>query len=138
MTKRILCAFDGSNHARMALRMAAEMAARFAAPLEIVVVHVLYATSPRGLPMSLWTRDEAAALGAEAEALAAASGHPAERTEVIEAREAAACILTHAGRIGADHIVIGTGDKRGLERLVMGSVAQEVASRAPCTVTIAR
>ena len=35
-------------------------------------------------------------------------------------------------------IVIGTGDKRGLLRLFLGSVAADVAHRAPCTVIIAR
>ena len=29
-----------------------------------------------------------------------------------------------------DHIVMGTGDKRGLKRLVLGSVAAEVAGHA--------
>jgi nucleotide-binding universal stress UspA family protein len=138
MTTRILCAYDGSDHARQALRAAAGMAAGLGVPLAIVVVQVQYAASPRGPAMSLWTADEAAALRAEAETLAVEAGHPAERADVVEARAAAPCIIEHAGRIGADHIVIGTGDKRGLERLVMGSVAQEVASRAPCTVSIAR
>ena len=35
-------------------------------------------------------------------------------------------------------IVIGTGDKRGLSRLFLGSVAADVSNRAPCTVIIAR
>ena len=35
-------------------------------------------------------------------------------------------------------IVIGTGDKRGLSRLFLGSVAADVAHRAACTVIIAR
>ena len=35
-------------------------------------------------------------------------------------------------------IVIGTGDKRGLSRLFLGSVAADVVHRAPCTVIIAR
>ncbi|EKE17298.1 MAG: hypothetical protein ACD_10C00512G0002, partial [uncultured bacterium] len=30
------------------------------------------------------------------------------------------------------------GDKRGLSRLVLGSVAADVAARAHCSVTIAR
>jgi nucleotide-binding universal stress UspA family protein len=36
------------------------------------------------------------------------------------------------------HIVMGTGDKRGISRLVLGSVAADVAGRAHCSVTIAR
>jgi nucleotide-binding universal stress UspA family protein len=33
---------------------------------------------------------------------------------------------------------MGTGDKRGVKRLVLGSVAAEVSGQAPCTVTVAR
>lgn len=39
---------------------------------------------------------------------------------------------------GYTHIVMGTGDKKGLKRLVLGSVATEVMVHAHCTVTIAR
>jgi nucleotide-binding universal stress UspA family protein len=46
--------------------------------------------------------------------------------------------LTYAEEIGADQIVMGTGDKRGVARLVLGSVAAEVAGKAGCTVTVAR
>ncbi|MGL5008346.1 MAG: universal stress protein, partial [Paracoccaceae bacterium] len=58
--------------------------------------------------------------------------------EVLLDREASTAIIHHAIALGADHIVMGTGDKRGLERLVLGSVAQDVATRAACTVTIVR
>jgi nucleotide-binding universal stress UspA family protein len=57
---------------------------------------------------------------------------------VIRDREASTAIIHQAIKLHADHIVIGTGDKHGLERLVLGSVAQAVATRAPCKVTIVR
>ena len=59
-------------------------------------------------------------------------------TVEIVAREPAPAITAYAEQNGYTHIVMGTGDKRGLQRLVLGSVASEVASRAHCTVTIAR
>lgn len=37
-----------------------------------------------------------------------------------------------------NHIVTGTGDKKGVSRLVLGSVAADVARRAHCSVTVAR
>jgi nucleotide-binding universal stress UspA family protein len=37
-----------------------------------------------------------------------------------------------------DHIVMGTGDKHGLSRLMLGSVAADVCARAHCSVTVAR
>ena len=53
-------------------------------------------------------------------------------------REAAAAIVQYAEENGFDHIVLGTGDKRGVSRLVLGSVAADVAGRAHCSVTVAR
>ena len=46
--------------------------------------------------------------------------------------------MTYAHENGFDHIVMGTGDKRGLKRLMMGSVATDVAAKAHCSVTVAR
>ena len=53
-------------------------------------------------------------------------------------REAPAGIVAYAEQNGIDHIVMGTGDKRGISRLVLGSVAAEVSGRAHCSVTVAR
>ena len=44
----------------------------------------------------------------------------------------------YANREGFDHIVTGTGDPRGVKRLVLGSVAASIAAAADCPVTIAR
>jgi nucleotide-binding universal stress UspA family protein len=56
----------------------------------------------------------------------------------LRSREAAAAIVQYAEENGFDHIVVGTGDKRGVSRLVLGSVAADVAGRAHCSVTVAR
>jgi nucleotide-binding universal stress UspA family protein len=56
----------------------------------------------------------------------------------LRSREAAAAIVQYAEENGFGHIVVGTGDKHGISRLVLGSVAADVASRAHATVTIAR
>ena len=57
---------------------------------------------------------------------------------MLRSRDAAAAVVQYAEENGFDHIVVGTGDKRGLSRLVLGSVAADIAARAHCTVTIAR
>jgi nucleotide-binding universal stress UspA family protein len=57
---------------------------------------------------------------------------------VILSREADSGIVQYAYEKKIDHIVVGTGDKGTISRLVLGSVAADVARRAHCTVTIAR
>jgi nucleotide-binding universal stress UspA family protein len=73
-------------------------------------------------------------------AAAAARNAGARNVEEIalRSREAAAAIVQYAEENGYDHIVTGTGDKHGFSRLMLGSVAADVAGRAHCTVTVAR
>jgi nucleotide-binding universal stress UspA family protein len=49
-----------------------------------------------------------------------------------------ATILNAARESGCDLIVMGTHGRRGLNRLLRGSVAEEVVRRAPCLVLTAR
>ena len=53
-------------------------------------------------------------------------GSPAER------------LVALAGAIDAEVIVIGTHARRGIDRMILGSVAQEVVKRAPCGVFVVR
>jgi nucleotide-binding universal stress UspA family protein len=138
MTTKVLCAVDGSAHAEVALTTAADLAAKYAAELSLCVVNVRYGDSPRGPQASIWTQAEVEKILADAEAMVAARGMKVANATIVSDREASSGIIHHAMSLGADHIVLGTGDKHGLERLVLGSVAKDVATRAPCTVTIAR
>jgi len=56
----------------------------------------------------------------------------------FHATDAARAILQTAASVDADMIVVGTTGKRGLERLILGSVAQVVVQRASCTVLVVR
>jgi len=47
-------------------------------------------------------------------------------------------ILRTAAELGADMIVMGTHGRRGIPRLVLGSVAEEVVRRATCPVVTVR
>ncbi|MBN8749114.1 MAG: universal stress protein, partial [Variovorax sp.] len=69
---------------------------------------------------------------------AAAGGAKDVATAYLRSREAAAGVVAYAEQEDFDIIVTGTGDKHGLSRLVLGSVAADIAGRAHCTVIIAR
>jgi len=47
-------------------------------------------------------------------------------------------ILAVAREIGADLIIVGTKGLTGVERMVLGSVAEQVVREAGCTVEVAR
>ena len=136
--KRILCSVDGSDHADIALLAAMELAGKLGAELSLVTVNVAFGSSPRGTQALVWTKEEAQAILDAAAAVVSKSGQKVSGATVVVAREVSGGIIDYAIEHDIDAICIGTGDKRGLSRLILGSVAADVAHRAPCTVIIAR
>jgi len=57
---------------------------------------------------------------------------------VVEFGDARDTILRIADELGAEMIVMGTHGRRGVPRLVLGSVAEEVVRRATCPVVTVR
>lgn len=137
MTSKILCPTDGTDHATVGVLLAAEVAKATSGHLTICAVNIAHG-GVRGPTISHWRPEEVQKVLADAEALAKSEGAADVGTVEVVAREAAPAIIAYAEQNGYTHIVMGTGDKRGLQRLVLGSVASEVATRAHCTVTIAR
>lgn len=56
----------------------------------------------------------------------------------IEEGEPRTTIVDYAGRVKADLIVMGSHGRRGLPRLLLGSVSEYVARHASCSVEIVR
>jgi nucleotide-binding universal stress UspA family protein len=137
MTKKILCPVDGTDHAAQGLLHAAELAKLTGAHLTICAVNLAIGGA-RGPTINQWTDEDAQALLDKSEADAKAAGATDTGTAVLISRSAGPAIIAYAEELGADQIVMGTGDKRGVKRLVLGSVAAEVASQAGCSVTVAR
>ena len=137
MFHKILCPVDGTDHALMALERAVEMAGKYGAALTVCVVNVAHGSgrSPR---INHWSDAQVAEILGAAEALAAKLGAKDVGIVQLVAREVAPAIVQHAETGEFDCIVMGTGDKRGLSRLMLGSVAADVSARAHCSVMVAR
>lgn len=137
MTVKILVPVDGSAHSLHALDLAADLTQKYNAEMLVCVVNVAHGGG-RGPMIHHWTDAEAQAILDTATALVAAKGVKVAATAIILDREAASGIVRYADMNHVDQIVMGTGDKRGLSRLVLGSVAMDVAGRAHCSVTVVR
>ena len=137
MTKKILCATDGTKHTEHAVQFAGELAARLGVDMTVCVVNIARGSARAPIIYSL---EDAEVKNILDGAAAAARGSGAKNvTEVaLRSRDAAAAVVQYAEENGYDHIICGTGDKHGVTRLVLGSVAADIAARAHCTVTIAR
>jgi nucleotide-binding universal stress UspA family protein len=148
--ERILVADDGSDAALRAVETAAELAARTEAELfALAVVN----------PAEFWpgdvealARSEALEEGGTIDRLVDAAAEYLDCCRTIAARQRvvrfhgekragsdpAAEILDFAGDHGIDLIVVGSRGRGRLSGLLLGSVSQNLASLARCSVLIAR
>lgn len=133
MYQHILVAIDGSNTARRGLEEALRLAQ--AAGGRLLLVHVIEEPLPLmvngdwslpGLPLEAW-REAGERLLEAALAQCRQAGVEAE-TRLIEAggRRIGPLIAETAVDWQADLIVLGTHGRRGLDRLLLGSVAEGI------------
>jgi nucleotide-binding universal stress UspA family protein len=133
---KILCATDGIDHSKAAVALAANLAARFQAPLALIAVNIRVSEG-RGGSQPLWDDQEFSNILKSAEAAARQKGAAEVQIVKLTARDPAAAIIEYADEHGFDHIVVGT-PRRGVARFVLGSVAAEIVAKAHCPVTVAR
>jgi len=145
MYSRILVAVDGSPHSTHALKHAGRLARDLSASLRIIHV-VDIGLLPYGPELSIdidALRD--ARYAAADKILAAArdsvqeSGLQIETQRVDTAtptQHVAAAIVECAAKWPADLIALGTHGRRGMERWLLGSVAEGVARRTTVPVLI--
>lgn len=137
MSHKILCAFDGTEHGKIAVVQAVELAKQSGAELTVLAINVARGGG-RAPIIPDWTNKQALEIAGTAKSLAKETGIVVEKAVVADARDAASAIIRYAHENAFDHIVTGTGEKSRLSKLVLGSVSAEVAAKAHCPVTIAR
>ena len=137
----VLAAIDTSALTSHVIETAARLTRRTWVSAELHLVHV-YRSAPFDRPTSAGLRTDD--LVAEAQrhldfhvrmarrqCPAPVSGHLAVGDPVKE-------ILRSARSLSADLLLVGTSDSAGLEKLLVGSVAEKVARSAPCSVLMIR
>jgi nucleotide-binding universal stress UspA family protein len=138
--KRICCAVDFEEPSRAAMAQAADLAARLEA--ELTLVHALAPPTEAASDVLVSSRGLARAEADEHEATLARWRADAERRvgRPVPARvlwgEPTEEIVRYAREQRCDVLVLGTHGRTGMSRLVLGSVAERVARRAPCPVLV--
>jgi nucleotide-binding universal stress UspA family protein len=131
--KIVLHPTDFSERSELAFRLACVVAREYGARL--VLAHVIEPAAAVAVDGSLMPPPEVdqEALWARLRALRPNNPKVPVEHRLVEGA-AAAEILRLAGETKADVIVMGTHGRRGLGRLLMGSVAEQVVRKAPCPV----
>lgn len=140
MIKKILCAVDDTEHSKGALALAAQFTNATGAELTILAVNELVggAGGKGGIVAYLWDSADVKRVLDSATAAAKQAGVPVPKTASVKSRDVARAIVVFAEDNGIDHIVVGTGGKGSVSRLMLGSVSRDVVFRAHCPVTVAR
>lgn len=142
--KRIVHASDFSPASRSALKVARDLARALKA--QLILCHAYEALPPLGgeasIPSSLFSQimtsaREGATRQLEKLATSARGGGIRVSTVLVEGSPATAVIRV-AKRKGADLIVVGTHGRTGVQRMLMGSVADRIVRLSSCPVLTVR
>lgn len=137
----LLAAVDTSPAAKRVI----SMAARFARAFPAATLHVLHV-----LRHSALDRANAGVRGVNSDAVADAKDHleyhkrlamsQCRNTVVghFSAGNPTSEILRVCAELDVDQLFIATHDHAGFERLLLGSIAETLMRKAPCTVTVVR
>ena len=144
MFKHILVPVDGSSTAGQAIDKAIAVAEAFKSAVTVIYVIDPYAFTGVGADFSYGQAEYLSAATAEAnEAIKHAKQAFQEHgiavtASVVEGHAIYRGILETAETVGADLLVMGSHGRRGLERLVLGSVTAQVLSHAHLPVLVVR
>ena len=134
---RVLLATDGSSASIAASQAVAEMSWPENTEVRVVsaVNPLIYSVEELGLTGDTATDHAHRAIGSAVQELSRA---PVKISAEVIAGRAARQIVARAKYWGADLIVLGTNERRGLSRLLLGSTSAAVAKRAHCSVRVIR
>lgn len=144
MFKHILVPVDGSATSEVAVGKAIELAKAFDSSVTVIYVIDPYPFTGIGTDFAYGQAEYLSAATAEANAAvhgakeSFASAAVTVDTSVIEAHTAWRGIVEAGVSLTADLIVMGSHGRSGLEKLVLGSVAQAVLSHTKLPVLVVR
>jgi nucleotide-binding universal stress UspA family protein len=138
--KRILCPTDLSDASRPAMTYAAAFAGWYGSRLEILHVvptfdAIQVPPDTFGGPVQVMYPASREEVTSEVQRAAAAAGVDVGKAALAaEAGDAASVIVDRALDSAADLVVLGTHGRSGFDRLIHGSVTEQVLQRSPCPV----
>ncbi|MDB5886972.1 MAG: UspA domain protein [Polaromonas sp.] len=144
MFKHILVPVDGSPASRQAVEKARAIASAFRSTVTLIYVIDPYAFTGMGADFSYGQSEYLGAATLEANEAISAAREVFEaqgmfvKGSVVEGHSIYQAILEAAETLGADLVVMGSHGRRGLEKLVLGSVTAQVLSHAHLSVLVVR
>lgn len=142
--KKLLCAVDGSHSANKAAEYAVLLARQFEASLSFATVSTM-SSSDVAQHFTNWNSMVADVVDQQlhdilrhAREHSKAAGMSERGFTVLHGRKVAKTLVGHAEAEQYDHIICGSQGLDGLDRLIVGSVAEQIVRLAHCPVTVVR
>ena len=134
---KILCPVDFDPNSLQALRLAGEISQERKAILHLL--HVVDIAIPAKAEVTAPFDKMEAAVTSKLKRLARQKIDKRVHHELhVETGDPGGQVLDAAKRLGADLIVMATHGRKGLRRLILGSVAERIIREAPCPVLTVR
>jgi len=143
MSNKILCATDGSHSAEKAVVYAVDLAKRNEA--ELTFIHVVMPTDDDVAHTYFWDSN---VLNAADEQIQQELHQAMEQAHqkglnpvyctTVQGHNIAQAINQYAEANGHDLVVVGSVGRSGVAKLLLGSIAEQVVTKAHCPVTVVR
>ena len=141
--KKILCATDGSHSADKAVEFAIELA--LLANAELTFIHVIRPTEDDVSKTYFWDSSMLRAADDQIQKeLQQAFDKAFKRglirvtCSTVQGHNTAAEIINFADENQHDHVITGSVGRTGISKVLLGSIAEQVISKAHCPVTVVR
>ena len=141
--KKILCATDGSYSAKKAVDYAIELAKL--AEAELTFIHVVTSTDEEVSHTYFWDSNVLEAADDQIQMELHDAMQKARDRELepvfcttVPGHNIAKAIIDYAESNDHDHVVTGSVVRTGVAKVLLGSIAQQVISKAHCPVTVVR
>lgn len=144
MYQHVLLPTDGSDIASKAVAAAVDLAKRYGARLSVISVidPLPFITFPEGggeaLAYYLEASEEAAKQGLALAGKIASEAGVTFETHVLREHGPAQSIIEYANKQGCDLIVVGSHGRRGLDAVLLGSVAHKVLTLSKVPVLVVK
>lgn len=141
--KKILCATDGSHSSEKAVDFAIDLAKQLQA--ELTFIHVVTPTEDDVSHTYFWDSNILNAADEQiqrelhdAMQRAHQKGLESVFCTTVAGHHIATEIVNYAEANAYDHLITGSVGRSGVSRVILGSIAEQVISKAHCPVTVVR
>lgn len=144
MYKKILVPVDGSDCSTQALQQAIGLARAFGSRVRLIhqieEAHLQYSHERSGGPSATVeaVRERGRNLLSDTLAVATGAGVDADTVLATDHAQLGKTVATEARHWGAHLVVVGTSGRRGLERLLVGSGAEQIIRETAVPVLVVR